>query len=179
MTYELKNCRTGEPAELKTTVDIKKEGDIITFAFHSEGTKYFCPFEGYNGFHSRGDACEILIGTDPTRKTYYEMEISAKGDLMLAKMKNLGVSETGPNVEINLIDVPFIKGNFVKTELGYDAEISFDINCLELSEGDIFFNAYRAETDGGTPDKYLFALNPTYLPNFHVPDKYLWLKDFV
>ena len=180
MLYELKNCRTGAPAERVSTVDIKKDGDILTFYFHCENTEYWCPHDSYNDIHSEGDACEILIGTDPCRKVYYEMEISAKGELMLAEMTNHGFDENGePILDIGFIPTPFIKGNLIKTELGYDAEISFDINNLKLDLGKIYFNAYRIETDGGYPDKYLFALSPTLRPKFHVPDNFLYLEDYI
>ena len=40
-----------------------------------------------------------------------------------------------------------------------------------VSRGDaeIYFNAYRLETDGGEMDKHLFALIPTMRPKFHAP----------
>ena len=74
MHYELKNCCNGAPAEYISTVDITRDGDEVTFFFHSENTEYYCPFDYYNGIHSFGDASEILIGTDPERKLYYEIE---------------------------------------------------------------------------------------------------------
>ena len=93
MLYELKNCRDGSPATYRTTVDITEKDNIITFAFTAEHSSFYCPHQGYNQIHSEGDACEILIGSDPERKVYYEIELSPNGDLMLAEMVNLGVDE--------------------------------------------------------------------------------------
>ena len=124
MLYELKNCKNGEQACYKTTVDITEKNGIVKFAFHAETTEYFCPHDHYNGIHSEGDACEILIGTDPDRRVYYEMEISAAGLLMLARMTNHGFDESGEQIlDIEFIDESFIKGEFTKTDVGYDAAI--------------------------------------------------------
>ena len=167
MIYELKENRTGAAADRLTTVEIKKDGSTVTFFFHAENTQYYCPYDYYNGIHSAGDACEILIGTDPERKVYYEMEISAKGELMLAKMTNSG------------LDVPFFKGEYTKTESGYDCSFSFDLADINTGDGDVYFNAYRLDTNGGEDFQRLYALNPTVYHWFHMQDKFLWLKDYV
>ena len=36
MIYELKNCRTGEKAVYKSTVEINEKEDILTFRFTAE-----------------------------------------------------------------------------------------------------------------------------------------------
>lgn len=51
----------------RTTVDITKKDGRLTFVFEAENSQYFCPRSGYNEIHSVGDACEILIGSDPER----------------------------------------------------------------------------------------------------------------
>ena len=86
MKYDLKNCKNGEAGVYPTTVDISVNDGIITFFFECEKCEFFVPFTGYNKIHSAGDSCEILIGSDPERKVYYEIEISAKGELMIARM---------------------------------------------------------------------------------------------
>jgi hypothetical protein len=179
MVYKLKDNRTGACADRLTTVEIKKDGNIATFFSHAENTQYYCPYDYYNGIHSAGDACEILIGTDPERKVYYEMEISAKGQLMLAKMTNNGDVDGEPMLDIDFVEVPFITSKYTKLDNGYNATISFDLKDINTGDGDVYFNAYRLETDGEYRDKYLYALNPTLRPKFHVPDKFLYLKDYV
>ena len=57
--------------------------------------------------------------------------------------------------------------------------VPFDLKNIRSGDGEIYFNAYRIETDGGEPEKHLFALNPTMQPKFHVPSKFLWLKDYI
>ena len=44
--------------------------------------------------------------------------------------------------------------------------------CLNQN-GETFFNAYRIETEGGTPEKNLLALNPTLCGSFHMPQFFI------
>ena len=180
MRYELKNCRDGSPATYPTTVDITEQDQILTFHFEAEHTSFYCPHDNYNDIHSEGDACEVLIGSDPARRIYYEIEISAKGDLMLAEMVNHGVDEKGePILEIHFVKDCFLQSRVERTEKGYTATVSFDKRLVMSGEGELYFNAYRLETDGGEMDKHLFALNPTMRPKFHAPSYFLYLKDYV
>ncbi len=180
MIYELKNCRDGSTATYPSTVEITEKNEILTFRFEAFCTSFYCPHKGYNKIHSEGDACEILIGSDPERKVYYEIEISAEGDLMLAQMTYYGALETGePILGLNFIEKPFIKGSVEKSENGYSATVSFNKNDIMNGEGELYFNAYRLETDGGEMDKHLFALNPTMRPKFHAPEFYVNLKDYI
>ncbi len=180
MQYELKNCRDGSPTTYRTTVDITEENNVVTFIFEASHSSFYCPHEGYNKIHSEGDACEILIGSDPERREYYEIEISANGDLMLARMTYYGAIESGePILGLDFVEKPFITGNVDKSENGYTATISFNKKDILSGDGEIYFNAYRLETDGGEMDKHLFALIPTMRPKFHAPTYYAFLKDFV
>ena len=180
MIYELKNTRNGEKADFFTTVEITKDGDRVTFFFHAEESKYYAPFHYYNAIHSIADACEILIGTDPERNVYYEMEVSAQGHLMLAKITNQGFDKNGdPILKIGFVHEPFIKAEYAKTENGYDCSLSFDLKDINTGEGEVYFNAYRLDTNGGEEHQRLFALNPTMYHWFHVTDKFVWLKDYV
>ena len=179
MIYELKNCRNGEKCEKPSTVEITLKDGVVDFYFRCEDTKYYCPFNYYNGIHSTGDACEILIGTDPERKVYYELEMSAEGLLMLAKMTNHGLDEKGnPILDIGFVEKPFFESEFIKTEKGYDSHFRIKLSDINTGEGEVYFNAFRLETDGGVINKYLYALNPTFVPKFHITEKFLWLKDY-
>lgn len=180
MLYELKNCRNGQAAPYKTTVDITRTGNRITFVFTAENTRYYCPHSGYNKIHSEGDACEVLIGSDPERKTYFEIEISPKNDLMLAKMVNHGMDEKNePILDIHFIEDCFLESQVTLTDTGYIASVSFDETHVMGDGGEVYFNAYRLETDGGEMDKHLFALFPTMRHKFHVPEYFQFLKDYV
>ncbi len=180
MRHELKNCRDGSPATYSTTVDITEKDDILTFRFEAEHTAFYCPHNGYNKLHSEGDACEVLIGSDPARNVYYEIEISAKGDLMLARMKNHGFDKTGnPILDLDFVKDCFVTGHTEKTANGYIATIRFNKHDILSGEGEIFFNAYRLETDGGEMDKHLFALVPTMRPKFHAPEYFALLNKYL
>ena len=39
--------------------------------------------------------------------------------------------------------------------------------------GEVVFNAYRIETEGGEPEKNLLALNPTLCGTFHMPQFFI------
>ncbi len=180
MIYDLKNCRDGSAATYKTTVDITENNGILTFIFTAEHTAFYCPHSGYNKIHSEGDACEILIGSDPERKVYYEIEISPENDLMVAEMVNHGFDENNePILDIHFVDDCFVKSDVQKSQNGYSAKVSFPKEKVLSGDGKIYFNTYRLETDGGEMDKHLFALIPTMLPKFHAPEYFVYLEDYV
>lgn len=179
MIYELKDCITGEKAFYNTTVEITENNGVVKFRFTADNCQYYCPGEGYNKIHSLGDACEILIGSDPERNVYYEIEISPNNELMIAKMINKGRDENNfPVLDINFIEDCFVKSNVEKTDNGYIAEVEFELKNIMSGDGDIYFNVYRLETDGGEMEKYLFALFPTMFKKFHIPSYFRYLKDF-
>ena len=180
MKFELKNCIDASKAIYKTTLELKDDGEKLTFVFDCFNSELFCCNPGYNNIHSLGDVCEILIGTDRERKLYYEIEINPLGDLMIAKMKNSGAAPDGrPILDIEFVNESFIEAKSEKTETGYRAELSFSRKKINTGDGEIYFNAYRIETDGGEPEKHLFAFNPTMQGRFHVPSKFVWLNDFI
>ena len=180
MKFELKNCIDASKAIYKTTFELKEDGEKLTFIFDCFNSSLFCCAPGYNNIHSLGDVCEILIGTDSERKIYYEIEINPLGDLMIAKMKNRGVASGGkPILDIEFVNESFIEAKSEKTDTGYRAELTFLKEKINTGDGEIYFNAYRIETDGGEPEKHLFALNPTMQGRFHVPGEFVWLNDFI
>ena len=183
MIYQLKDCRTAnEEIARKTTVEITEKDGMLTFVFTAENCEYYCPYTEYNKIHSDGDVCEILIGTDPERKVYYEIEISPYNRLMLAKMTYGGEDENGPILDIDFVEEPFVKTSVLLRDNGYVATATFPKKAIETGDGEIFFNAYRIDTVGGRylePAHLLFALNPTMRGKFHTPARYLWLKDYL
>ena len=99
---------------------------------------------------------------------------------MCALMENKGDDEKGvPILDINFVEEPFVESNVICTENSYEATVSFPKDKILSGDGEIYFNAYRLETDGGEMDKHLFALNPTMKPKFHRPTHFLWLKDYL
>lgn len=180
MIYELKNSRNGEAAPYQTTVEITEAEGCLRFVFEAEHSAYFCPHDRYNAIHAEGDACEIFITGDPTRRHYYEMEISANGGLMLGRITHGGFEEDGtPILSLDLIDPPFIIGRVIHRRGGYTAEIRFPRSSVSDNGEELYFNVFRIETDGGERDKHLFALNPTLCHKFHHPECFLPLKDML
>ena len=59
-----------------------------------------------------------------------------------------------------------------------EAHFRIKLSDINTGEGEVYFNAFRLETDGGVINKYLYALNPTFVPKFHITEKFLWLKDY-
>jgi len=128
MIYKLKDCRTGGEAIYETTVEILEKDGVLTFNFTAKSCQYFCPGDGYNAIHSRGDALEILIGSDPKRELYYEIELSPKNELMIARQVYGGENKeknNAPILDMTLLDDCFVKSEVTLTEDGYNATLSF------------------------------------------------------
>lgn len=182
MKYLLKNNRDGGPAVYKTTLCVSQDERYIYFDFVAEHSDYYCPYGKYNDIHSCGDAVEVLIGTDPTRKTYYELEVNPNNAEMLAKMTVTELDDEGAaKLNIEFVDEKdcFFTSSTAKTPDGYIACIVIDKAGLNMPLDKIYFNAYRLETDGGEMEKHLFALNPTMCGKFHVPTRYVMLSDYL
>ena len=182
MKYLLKNNRDGQKAVYKTTLCVSQDERYIYFDFVAEHSDYYCPYGNYNDIHSCGDAVEVLIGTDSTRKTYYELEVNPDNAEMLAKMTVTELDDDGAaKLNIEFVDKKdcFFTSSTVKTPDGYIARIVVDKVRLNMPVEQIYFNAYRLETDGGEMEKHLFALNPTMCGKFHVPSRYVMLSDYL
>ena len=179
MVYNLKNCRDASDAIYDTTLEIKEENGQLYFRFDCKNSQFYCPFHNYNDIHSSGDICELLIGTDPERKKYFEIEISPENVLMIGLIEKCGEDEDGPVLKLELVEDCFIDSKVTTFEDGYLAELWFDAKNICTDENEIFFNAYRIETDGGESEKHLFALNPTMRGKFHTPEYFVYLNDYI
>ena len=182
MKYLLKNNRDGAASVYRTTVEVSQDERNIYFNFVAEHSNYYCPYHNYNDIHSCGDAVEILIGIDPARKTYYELEVNPDNSKMLAKMTVTELDGDGAaKLNIEFVDEKdcFFTSSTAKTSGGYIACIVIDKDRLNMPVEQIYFNAYRLETDGGEMEKHLFALNPTMCGKFHVPTRYVMLREYL
>ena len=173
----LRNCENGEKAVYNTYLTVTHNEKTVSFKFVCENSKLFCAHKGYNKFHCDGDVCEIFIGSDSERKSYYEIELSPAGDLFLGKITYLGWNaEIGaPILDLKYIDDCFVKSEVKPTENGYEATITVNTDDIKTGNGKIFFNAFRIETDGGEREKHLFALSPTMRRKFHAPEYFFYL----
>lgn len=182
MKYLLRNNRDGTAAVYETTVDVSQDEQYVYFDFVAEHSSCYCPYANYNDIHSCGDAVELLIGTDPARKTYYELEVNPKNAKMLAKMTVTELDGDGAaKLKIDFIDENdcFFRSTARKTNSGYEVNIAIDKVKSGMRDDKIYFNAYRLETDGGDMEKHLFAINPTKCGKFHVPTRYVMLSDYI
>ena len=182
MKYLLRNNRDGTAAVYETTVDVSQDEQYVYFDFVAEHSSCYCPYANYNDIHSCGDAVELLIGTDPARKTYYELEVNPDNAKMLAKMTVTELDGDGAaKLQIDFINENdcFFRSTARKTNGGYAVNIVIDKVRLNMPVEQIYFNAYRLETDGGETEKHLFAINPTKCGKFHVPTRYVMLRDYL
>jgi hypothetical protein len=183
MKYPLRDCATGKfDEEIKTSFSVSEKDGILTFVFEAENSGGYCPFKHYNDIHSKGDACELLIGSDPERRVYYEIEVSAQNVLMICKMQYNGETADEILLDMDFVKKPFVNSDVIWKNNGYVATLEFPIENILTGDGAIFFNAYRIETKNGTrmdDEKLLYALNPTMRRKFHTPSRYVWLKEYL
>ncbi len=182
MVYHLVNTRNGEAPVYDTELRVEEQANEIVFTFVAAHSAYYCPYAGYNENHYEGDACEVFIGVEPDRGHYYEIEATPDNGLFFGLITYSGKDDSGaPITSIQYVDEKecFVRSKAEKTETGYVVEIAIDKAGLPGGGKDLFFNAYRIETDGGERDKHLFALSPTMEPRYHVPERFVPLKDFL
>ncbi len=178
MDFQLLDCRTGRKAIYKTYLRICEENDGLHFRFIAECASSFCPYSGYNENHYEGDVCEVFIGVGPNPQTYYEVEATPNNDIFLAQITYQGKRDNGAPLftgKMIPMDQCFVRSKVQKAYGGYIAEIIIDKEKVFQSGDNLYFNAYRIETDGGQRDKHLFALNPTMQPCFHLPEHFIEL----
>lgn len=178
-TYELKNNVTGEPIpEFATTLDVTMTEKELIFEFYCKNSKYFSACDVYNGPLFDGDVCEAFIctGNDITR--YYEIEVAPNGCMFLEKITN----KMNPEEPNDVIEEP-VEDCFITSRIelidGGDYKCTFNVPLDKIGYDKnigIRFNAYRIETEGGIPEKNLFALNPTKKYRFHCPESFIELK---
>jgi hypothetical protein len=73
------------------------------------------------------------------RATYYEIEISPKNKLMLAKMTYKGENEKGPILGLDFVKEPFVKTQVNILDNGYEVIATFPKNAIKTGDGEIFF----------------------------------------
>lgn len=185
MIYELKNCRTGERIdEFKTTVEILiVDNKYLTFKFDCKNSRLFSANDKRNSNIYDGDVCEAFICTGEDVNVYYEVEVSPNNCQFLMKMTNLGTEINGDKVKLNIKKEPvsdednFLISKVEKNGSDYKVEFSLPLDKIGYDEQiGIRLNAYRIETEGGETNKHLLALNPTLVPSFHIPEKFVKIE---
>jgi hypothetical protein len=185
MIYELKNCRTGNSIdEFKTTVEILiTEDKYLTFKFDCKNSQFYSANYKYNSNIYNGDVCEAFICTSENVNEYYEIEVAPNNCQFFKKMTYFGSEFVDGGCKLNIIAEPILENeNFLVSKVeknGNDYKVEFSVPLDKIGYDKklgIRLNAYRIETEGGETDKHLLALNPTFVPSFHVPEKFVKIE---
>lgn len=171
----LKNNITGEKANYVTAFYSERKNGKTVFRFSAENSRLYCPYKQNNQPLYEGDVCEVFIGR---RDAYYEIEVSPEGNCFFAMIKNDGNGKFHPEKFLDCRDIEY---SAEKTDAGYNVTIGVpDAIILSLcGDGEILFNAFRIETDGGEKEKYLYALSPTLCGTFHLSEAFIRLQNCV
>ena len=172
--YELKENLTGKPIpEFKTVVDVTLTETEIIFEFDCKNSQFYSAYSEYNAPIWEGDVCEAFLCTNTKKDWYYEVEIAPNNTVFLKHMNNKGCG---------VIDEYEIEENFVKSEVilnkkDYKVKFSVPLDKIGYDKNvGLLINIFRIETEGGIPEKNLFALNPTLSPTFHDNNYFVELK---
>ncbi|MBR2384092.1 MAG: carbohydrate-binding family 9-like protein [Clostridia bacterium] len=170
MIAYLKDNITGEQTPFTTILNYSRVGNELHFNFVCENSKLFSAYSGYNEPIYRGDVCEVFLCTGGNLKEYYEIEVAPNGAVFFAKIFNEG------DLHVTFLDQT-ITARVEITDIGYNVEIVIPCDAIGVKQDTpILFNAFRIETEGGEENRNLLALNPTLVPRFHVPEKFIELE---
>ena len=180
MKYILKNNRTGkEIPEFQTELEITFDQTHVNFEFYSKNSKFFSVSDQYNAALADGDVCEVFICVDESRTKYYEVEISPNGAefLYLMTYKGFDTKIDEPILIEEPVEKSFLNSKVEIVGCDYKVKFSIPLNKIWVNEnGCVVLNAFRIETEGGTPDKNLLALSPTMCNKFHHPEFFVEIK---
>ncbi len=167
----LKENKTGKEAIYQTGFQIDKTEDKLIVVFKAEHSTFNSYSDKYNDKLYMGDVCEIFIDVGE-KDHYYEIEVAPNNAVFFGNIKN---NKEGMDCEF--IEENFLDTSVTKTNDSYQVTIIIPLEKIHYDESyGIKFNAFRIETDGEEPEKYLFALNPTMGPSFHKPEAFIPLK---
>lgn len=171
MVRYLYENKTGEETPFTTAFDYELKDSEIVFKFDCENSRLFSAYQGDNEPLYLGDVVEVFIGVGENPKKYYEIEVAPNGALFFAEIEN-----NSGNLKTDFLE-PNLKRKVRLNGSSYSVEISVPRSFFNLKDGDkIYFNAFRIETEGGTPEKNLIALSPTLHGRFHDPSKFILLE---
>lgn len=168
MYYLKENC-TGKKAIYETSLDILKTEENIVFSFVAKHCSFNSYSDKFNDNLFSGDALEVFIDRNEDNH-YLEIEVAPNGTLFIA---NIDYND-GVNRHIHYLPNKGVAALINKKDDELHCKLIIDREVFNLKDN-LKFNAYRIETDGTTPEKHLFALNPTLIFNFHVPNKFISL----
>ncbi len=171
MFYTLKNNRTGEKTHLTTTVEVIVSDGIIKFDFDCKKSKMFSANEGFNTNIYDGDVCEAFVCVDGNREHYFELEVAPNNSVFYKRVFN---PKGGTRQSFDMENV--VKSNVVIDGENYKVHFEVPLSSMDWDGvTPILFNAYRIETEGGTTNLHLLAVNPTLSDTYHKPEFFIEL----
>ncbi len=166
----LKNNYTGEETPFKTVLEYGRKNGEFRFSFDCENSKLFSAYDEDNEPIYNGDVVELFICVGGDRRSYFEIEVAPNGAVFFAEIRN----ENG--LHAKMLNARSFFSKVTLRENGYSVEINVPDAILGYKNGEVTFNAYRIETEGGVPNKNLLALNPTLCGSFHMPQFFVPLE---
>ncbi|MFA5561924.1 MAG: carbohydrate-binding family 9-like protein [Eubacteriales bacterium] len=165
---QLRNNLDGSPAARPTELRTEVSPEGFRFHFSCRTSRCHSAYDEYNRPIYEGDVCEIFLTADPTRQTYYEIEVAPNGTVFFARV----IRQDGKG---RLEFLPYtIVTRAQAWEDGYEVAIEVPYASVGMRGGEpAWYNAYRIETDGGHSNRYLMALNPTLYKSFHRPEYFV------
>ena len=168
MYRELRDNKTGEITPFKTTLNCDRYAGGMRFKFDCENSKKFSAYSEDNEPIYRGDVVELFICTGGNRNVYYEIEVAPNGTVFFA-----AIDYDNGAFSAKMLDKAF-EADVTDYKNGYSVEIRIPDEAIGVKENvEVVFNAYRIETEGGTPEKNLLAMNPTMCGCFHRPEYFI------
>lgn len=162
----------GGVAKFKTELITSSNKDYLIFQFKASDSALNSFSNIYNDDLWKGDVCEVFLADGKT-DTYYEIEVAPNGTLFFGKIH---YEEDGTRILTKLENQGVFARVFVVSDNSYEIYLAVS---RKLFTNDIYFNAFRLETEGIEQEKNKFALFPTYCETFHKPEFFqkLEIKD--
>ncbi len=174
MAHYLLENKKGGKAVYETALTVKETEGAYVFSFEAKHSAAYCPYEKDNDKLWLGDVCEVFIGDESDPGHYYEIEIAPNGAAFFGWVRN-------PDGNFSVTFPSFDGFSYRAEQKGesYEVQIVLSKKIITWPLERIVFNAFRIETDGGVPEKHLFALNPTLSGSFHTLGFFVHLKDYL
>ena len=159
----LKDINGGKPKFVTEFIHSSNQNYLI-FQFKALNSSLTSFSNVYNDDIWRGDVCEVFLA-DGKVNTYYEVEVAPNETLFFGKIH---FEEDGTRV-LTKLDNPGVSAKVYTYEDSYEVYL---VVPKSLFKNEIYFNAFRLETEGLEQEKNKFALFPTYCETFHKPESF-------
>lgn len=164
MEFVLKECRTGEAADLKTAASVEIAGGQLRLSFAAEEKTRNPKYAEDNMPLYEGDAVEIFL-TLGERERYLEAEFNQNGAMFCAVIELRDGQKKSEMVDGR----KHIDLTVCLTDGMWKTEAAIDIGWLKtlgFSEDCVYGNLLREDFDGEC-NMAIYAASPTYADTFH------------